>query len=704
MAEEAFLDRESLRCSICQDLFRNPVIIPCGHSFCKDCITRLWDQGMSRCPQCKQTFNNRPDWLHAKELSEKLMKMRTRAEEEAEDVSCDSCSSTTTKAIRSCLTCLASYCSTHLEQHDELHARRKHQLTDATDLQNKICSQHGKLIDIFCRTDQQCVCVLCALYEHKSHDTISASDERADRQRKLMETRVKFLQNIQDREKDYKELTQTKESIRRSAQTAVTESERIFSEVLQSLQKTSCRVKELIADQQRAELNHIEGVQEKVQQKIADMKMKVSELDQFMTTEDHIHFLQNYPSDCEESMSEEFEDLSSISEHPDAFFHNVTMLVSKMQERLLDVTKTTEIEIKIKSVKVLPPVGGIVKLSETPAFGKKDERWNCDICLVTNEGTTSHCVACHEPKPNMKSKFCFGSFANQRAATLFKDSGLRFQKDQSKGDQSKGNASTAIESCTIQTDLTCSMSSLASTCGFDFGNASSSVFKFDVEQYKKKENEAFTAADKTSHDGNPFSTSSDLCGSVQLDQKNVFRFGELVKGFNFSFQYVPSKSTSVLNQSEASCPDDEEETYEPAVPLPDVIEISTGEENEQVVFSHKAKLYRFDKELLQWKERGVGELKILENDKPRRARLVMRREQVLKLCANHWITPNMKLEPMKASENAWTWNAFDFADGEGRDQTLAVRFKLQESADAFRKIFEEAVATASSLPERGERL
>lgn len=187
MADEAFLDRESLRCSICQDLFRNPVIIPCGHSFCKDCITRLWDQDVCRCPQCKQTFNNRPaliDWLHVKELSEKLMKMRTRAEKKAEarDVSCDSCTSRTTKAIRSCLTCLASYCSTHLEQHSELHGRRKHQLTDATDLQNKICPQHGKLVDIFCRTDQQCVCVLCAIHEHKSHDTISASDERADRQ------------------------------------------------------------------------------------------------------------------------------------------------------------------------------------------------------------------------------------------------------------------------------------------------------------------------------------------------------------------------------------------------------------------------------------------------------------------------------------------------------------------------------------------
>ncbi|XP_067300768.1 E3 ubiquitin/ISG15 ligase TRIM25-like isoform X2 [Pseudorasbora parva] len=553
----ASLDRDSLRCSICLDLFRNPAIIPCGHSFCADCIAGLWDQDVCRCPKCKHTFTHRPaliDWLQVKELSEKLMKMRTHDEDEARgDVSCDSCTLRTTKASRSCLTCLASYCSAHLEKHNELHGWRKHQLTRATDLQRITCSQHGKLTDVFCRTDQLCVCVLCAIHEHKGHDTISASEERADRQRKLMETRVKFLQNIQDREKDFTELTQAEESIRCSAQTADTESERIFSEVLCCVQKTCCRVKELIADQKRDEVNRVEGLQEKVQQKIADMKMKVSELDQFMTTEDHIHFLQNYPSDCEASISEEFEDLSSISEPPDAFFHNVSMLITKMQERLMDVTKTTEIEIKIKSGKASYPVGATVKPSATPAFA------------------------------------------------------------------------------------------------------------------------------------------------------SVFRFGEPVPGFNFTLQYDPSKSTSVLNQSGASATDDEETfepLYTPAVPMPDLIEIPTGEENEHVVFSHRAKLYLYDKESVEWKDRGVGELKILQNDKARRARLVMRREHVLTLCANHWITPNMKPMPMKGTEKAWTWNAFDFADGEGRDQTLAVRFRLRESADAFRKIFEEAVATASSVPER----
>ncbi|KAL0185110.1 hypothetical protein M9458_020806, partial [Cirrhinus mrigala] len=184
------------------------------------------------------------------------------------------------------------------------------------------------------------------------------------------------------------------------------------------------------------------------------------------------------------------------------------------------------------------------------------------------------------------------------------------------------------------------------------------------------------------------------------DQKNVFRFGEPVGGFTFSFQHVPLQSSSV--EASGWKHEDEEDTldYKPVVPLPDLVEISTGEENEQEVFSHRAKLYRYDKELQQWKERGVGELKILQNNESRRARLVMRREQVLKLCVNHWITPNMKLEPMKATEKAWTWSALDFADGDGSAETLAVRFRLQETADAFKKSFEEAVITSFNRTER----
>uniref|UniRef100_A0A669CZQ8 E3 SUMO-protein ligase RanBP2 n=1 Tax=Oreochromis niloticus TaxID=8128 RepID=A0A669CZQ8_ORENI len=187
-------------------------------------------------------------------------------------------------------------------------------------------------------------------------------------------------------------------------------------------------------------------------------------------------------------------------------------------------------------------------------------------------------------------------------------------------------------------------------------------------------------------------------------RKNLFRFGESTGGFSFSFQpgISPSKSPAKLNQSRASVGTDDEQDvtqdeerdgqyFEPVVPLPDLVETSTGEENEQVVFSHRAKLYRYDKESKQWKERGIGDLKILQNYDNKRARLVMRRDQVLKICANHWISPIMKLEPMKGAEKAWVWSAMDFAEeGEGKLEQLAVRFKLQETANTFKQVFEEA--------------
>uniref|UniRef100_A0A3P9PDL6 E3 SUMO-protein ligase RanBP2 n=1 Tax=Poecilia reticulata TaxID=8081 RepID=A0A3P9PDL6_POERE len=193
-------------------------------------------------------------------------------------------------------------------------------------------------------------------------------------------------------------------------------------------------------------------------------------------------------------------------------------------------------------------------------------------------------------------------------------------------------------------------------------------------------------------------------------RKNLFRFGESTSGFSFSFQpgISPSKSPAKLNLSRASVGTDEEQDttqdeerdgqyFEPVVPLPDLVEISTGEENELVVFSHRAKLYRYDKEVKQWKERGIGDLKILQSFETKRVRLIMRRDQVLKLCANHWLSSAMRLEPMKGAEKAWVWSALDFAEeGDGKVEQLAVRFKMQETANTFKQVFEEAKAAGPS--------
>ncbi|KYO41367.1 E3 SUMO-protein ligase RanBP2 [Alligator mississippiensis] len=162
-----------------------------------------------------------------------------------------------------------------------------------------------------------------------------------------------------------------------------------------------------------------------------------------------------------------------------------------------------------------------------------------------------------------------------------------------------------------------------------------------------------------------------------------------------------SPSPAKQNQSRSSVGTDEEsditqeeerdgQYFEPVVPLPDLVEVTSGEENEQVVFSHRAKLYRYDKDANQWKERGIGDIKILQNYDNKQVRIVMRRDQVLKLCANHRITPDMNIQQMKGTDRAWVWTACDFADGERKVELLAVRFKLQDVADSFKQIFDEA--------------
>ncbi|XP_054963578.1 ranBP2-like and GRIP domain-containing protein 4 isoform X2 [Pan paniscus] len=186
-------------------------------------------------------------------------------------------------------------------------------------------------------------------------------------------------------------------------------------------------------------------------------------------------------------------------------------------------------------------------------------------------------------------------------------------------------------------------------------------------------------------------------------RKNLFRSDESTTGSDFSFKSALSlsKSPAKLNQSGTSVGTDEEsdvtqeeerdgQYFEPVVPLPDLVEVSSGEENEQVVFSHRAELYRYDKDVGQWKERGIGDIKILQNYDNKQVRIVMRRDQVLKLCANHRITPDMTLHNMKGTERVWVWTACDFADGERKVEHLAVRFKLQDVADSFKKIFDEA--------------
>uniref|UniRef100_A0A673ZVN1 Tripartite motif-containing protein 16-like n=1 Tax=Salmo trutta TaxID=8032 RepID=A0A673ZVN1_SALTR len=396
MAQQGvLLDQDQFCCSVCLDLLKEPVTIPCGHSYCRSCIDGCWDQdvlkGVYSCPQCRQTFSPRPTLSKNNMLAEVVEKLKKTGLQAAPppalcyagpgDVACDFCTGTRKqKAIMSCLACLASYCETHLQPHYESPALKKHKLVKATaQLQEKICSHHDKLLEVYCRTDQQCICYLCTMDEHKSHDTVSAAAERTEKQRQLGMSQQKVQQRFQEREKELKELQQAVESFKRSAQAAVKDSDQIFTELIRSIERRSSEVKELIRAQEKAQVSEAEGVLEQLKQEIAELRKRSTELEQLSHTEDHIHFLQSYQSLSSISVSS---DLPSTVVRPLRYFGDVSKTVSELREKLEDFLKGewTKISTTVNIVEVvLPP---------EPKTREQLLQYSCQLTLDPNTAHT----------------------------------------------------------------------------------------------------------------------------------------------------------------------------------------------------------------------------------------------------------------------------------------------------------------------------
>ncbi|XP_061565716.1 tripartite motif-containing protein 16-like [Cololabis saira] len=360
------MDLVKVSCSICLDLLKDPVTIPCGHNYCMNCIKTHWDEedhrGVHSCPQCRKTFRLRPILVKNTMLAELVEDLKKTGLQAApadlcyagpEDVTCDVCTGRKVKAVKSCLVCLASYCEKHLQPHYHAPAFKKHQLVDPSNkLQENICSLHDEVMKIFCRTDQQSICYLCTMDEHKGHETVAAAAERCEKQKELEESRQQIQQRIQDREKDVELLQQEVEIINVFADKAVEDSEKSFNEVIRLLQKSSSDVKQQVRSQQEHEVSRVKDLQEKLQQEITDLKRRDAELEQLSDTEDHNQFLHNYPSPSPLSESTHS---SSIQIRPLRYFEDVTAAVSETREKLQDLLRETwtNISLSVAEVDVL---------------------------------------------------------------------------------------------------------------------------------------------------------------------------------------------------------------------------------------------------------------------------------------------------------------------------------------------------------------
>ncbi|XP_062864192.1 tripartite motif-containing protein 16-like isoform X2 [Trichomycterus rosablanca] len=369
MAESKIsVTQDEFSCSVCLETLKDPVTTSCGHSFCMVCINNCWDQeddkGTYSCPQCRKIFTPRPEVSRNTILAgvvEKLKKTELQASDPGhcsagpQEVDCDYCSGKKYKAVKSCLVCLASFCKTHLQPHYESPAFKNHKLVEASRrLQDQICSQHNKLLEVYCCTDQQCICMLCTMDDHKGHDTISAAAERTEKQKQLLEIQRKFQEKIQNREKELGELINAVESHKCSAQTAVENIERICTELINSINRRCSELKDLIRDRETAEVSQAEKLLKQVEQQIVELKRKDAELEQLSHTEDPVHFLQNFQSLSAPAGSAES---AAITISPFLSFDDVTKSVSQLREKVEEFWKDQceKIPDEVKKVRITSP-------------------------------------------------------------------------------------------------------------------------------------------------------------------------------------------------------------------------------------------------------------------------------------------------------------------------------------------------------------
>ncbi|XP_016389072.1 E3 ubiquitin/ISG15 ligase TRIM25-like isoform X2 [Sinocyclocheilus rhinocerous] len=359
-------DQNPFNCPICLHLLKNPVSTSCGHSFCMDCLNECWDRddqkGVYSCPQCRQTFSPRPVLSRNTVLSEVVERMKREAPEAGTaspvlsfavsgDVECDICTETKLKAFKACL----------------------------------ICSQHHKPLELYCSQDQQLICVQCALINHQNHNLTSPAAERQKIQGRL-QNQDGLQREIHQRELKVQELREAVDSHKRSAEAAVKHSEKVFTELISSMEKRRVKITDMIRAQEKSEVSRVEELVLTLEQEISDLRKKHAELGQLSLIEDDIYVIQNFLSVSRYQCS----NLCDISISQHLTFEEIETVVSDLKSQLDDLCEQDILWISEK----VPTIHIMVNNEKITAYLPSKPKNREEFFIYSSELNLNHSSAC----------------------------------------------------------------------------------------------------------------------------------------------------------------------------------------------------------------------------------------------------------------------------------------------------------------------
>uniref|UniRef100_A0A8C5B3P0 Uncharacterized protein n=1 Tax=Gadus morhua TaxID=8049 RepID=A0A8C5B3P0_GADMO len=271
-ASATLWSEEDFSCSICLDVFNSPVTTPCGHNFCRACITVFWDDIVQfKCPVCNELFHTRP-----------VLRVNTLI---------------SGMAVKSCLVCLISYCQTHLEPHQRVAGLKKHRLVEPLDrLEDRMCKKHNQLLELFCQTDQVYVCQFCTVTDHKSHPVVPLKEEYEVKTAQPGKIEAELQQMIKERQRKIKDIIDTVDHSKADADREIADGVQVLTALRRSVEKCLDDHNKTVQEKLKSTEKEAEGLIKELEQEIKDLTNRSSEVKQFNQTEDHLHLLQTFRS------------------------------------------------------------------------------------------------------------------------------------------------------------------------------------------------------------------------------------------------------------------------------------------------------------------------------------------------------------------------------------------------------------------------
>ncbi|KAI5627335.1 bloodthirsty-relatedprotein family, member 6 [Silurus asotus] len=374
------LCEDQLQCSICLDVFTDPVSTPCGHNFCMICLKEFWDSSSHcQCPVCKEEFSNRPDlrvntFISAlaatfkKSVQVKSSRAADQLPFKSKKVLCDSCTEDKLKALKSCLHCGLSFCNTHLIPHkttaklmkhkliepvqnledyicqkherplelfcrdDQISKLMKHKLIEPVqNLEDYICQKHERPLELFCRDDQICVCQFCSETDHKTHKTVPIEEESVEKKSELVKTQAEVQQKIQERLKMIEEIKHSVEVNKINTEKEKADVVKMFSALMRCTERSQAELLKVMEEKQKAAERQAEEFIKNLEQELSELKKRNTDLEQLLNKEDHLHLIQIYPSLCS---SPHTQDWTSITITSHLSVETLRRALAQLQETL----------------------------------------------------------------------------------------------------------------------------------------------------------------------------------------------------------------------------------------------------------------------------------------------------------------------------------------------------------------------------------